>query len=221
MSTQGLGLKRGLFGVSRSSVEEVLAESERRRVHAEHDLSVLKSKLDERTDEAERAWDDLADALEQLALERERSADLAAQLQAVSVIPLPSEDGAGLSIAVEDVASALEVAERTMDRIVADTRQRLTDEIASLERRRAELRDHVHTLEAFTEAVTGVAGRIAEAMRETRATMAGMEARMETAVQPLRGSLDGLSDALAALDDAASAAVSDADVTSSPDRPSR
>lgn len=220
MSTQGLGLKRGLFGVSRSSVEEVFAESERRRVQAEHDLSVLRSKLDERTDEAERAWADLADALEQLALEKERSADLAGQLQAVSVVPFPSEGGGGLSIAVEDVASALEVAERTMDRIVADTRQRLNDEIASLERRRAELRDHVNTLEAFTEAVTGVAGRIAEAMRETRATMAEMEARMETAVQPLRGSLDGLSDALAALDDAANAAVSDADVTSSPD-PSR
>ncbi|HSL09706.1 MAG TPA: hypothetical protein VLA82_00120 [Actinomycetota bacterium] len=222
MSTQGLRLKRALFGLSRASVEEALAGSERRCLDAEHDAALLRSKLQEKTDEVERAWADLADALEQLAAEKDRSADLVAQLQAADVISMqPEEDLPGVSIAVEDVASALEVAERTMDRIVADARRRLTDEIAELERRRTELRDHVETLEAFTDAVTGAAGRIAVAMRETRETIAGMEARVETAVEPLRGSLDGLSDALSALDDAANAAVRGPEAASSEDRSAR
>ena len=191
----------------RSELERAHVDLRTERADAErtrHDLAAARAAGEGTRAEAEALRRRVGE-LEEERDEARRDAEVAAQVgtqvdEAPLTAPGVSTPSEAPPIGAEDVAVALGYAERAMERIVAENRRRLEDEISRLEQRRDAFRDEVDRLEARADRLRGAGSQVGNAVRETRDAIHHVDEAIRTALEPLVGSLSILDEGIGVLD---------------------
>lgn len=163
-------LRRGLFGYSRKSVREVVADREVAAIRASKDLrdaeeEVARLRVD--VEEARR------DAIESEA----RNRDLASQLKD-SAERFRAVERSSSPSTTEGLTDVLHAAERALARLTDAARRSAEEELGETERARDALRAEMEELAAWRDRVAPMSEAVRRSIDETRAATAALAARL-------------------------------------------
>jgi chromosome segregation ATPase len=103
------------------------------------------------------------------------------------------------SAGAEEPSAVLEVAGRTMARIMDGARTRATEELREAERARRETLAEIERLAAWRDRLAPLVGAVQSTIEDAKERAAGIGDRVDEAVEPLTEAIAALSDRLAAL----------------------
>jgi chromosome segregation ATPase len=103
------------------------------------------------------------------------------------------------SAGAEEPSAVLEVAGRTMARIMDGARTRATEELRKAERARRETLAEIERLAAWRDRLAPLVGAVQSTIEDAKERAAGIGDRVDEAVEPLTEAIAALSDRLAAM----------------------
>jgi chromosome segregation ATPase len=103
------------------------------------------------------------------------------------------------SAGAEEPSAVLEVAGRTMARIMDGARTRATEELRKAERARRETLAEIERLAAWRDRLAPLVGAVQSTIEDAKERAAGIGDRVDEAVEPLTEAIAALSDRLAAI----------------------
>lgn len=175
-----LSLKRGLFGYSRTSVRELVAEREVALARASAQVRDAEARATELATELDRASRE-ASGLEEtrnglrseLAVERDRVRMLQEEIAAAAIPAAP-----GGPPTSQELIEILDSAERTLARLTDAARRNVDEELVETQGAREEMRAEIDRLTAWRDRMATLAEAVRESVREAQATTTALVGRL-------------------------------------------
>lgn len=185
------GLKRGLFGYSRKSVQAVVND---------RDVSIVKASR-----EAQEARDELATTSAELGDRRIEVADLRARNRDLESKLEDAAEGSravtrpGSTTRPEGMTDALQAAELALTRLTDEARRNAMRQLGEIEQVRDSLRAEIDRLTEWRTRMGPLAESVPDSIEDAREEMSAVWGRLRGALAPTKGALDALAARLSEL----------------------
>ncbi len=177
-------LRRGLFGYSRPSVREVIAERDVLVVRGLRETKEAEGTITELTQQIEEARREIADL-------NARNRDLEARLRDSSERFQVLEQS-GSPSTTEGMTEVLQAAERALGRLTETARRNAEQELGQTERARDALRSEIDRLASWRAQVAPLSETVPRSIEDVRREAAATAERLRDALAPLSAAMDGL-----------------------------
>jgi chromosome segregation ATPase len=185
-------LRRGLFGYSRSSVREVLAERDVLVVRGLRETKEAESTIGELTLGVDEARREIADL-------QARNRDLEARLRDSAERFRVLEQSSSPST-TEGMTEVLQAAERALGRLTESARRNAEQELGQTERARAALLGEIDRLSSWRARVAPLSESVPRSIEDVRREASSAADRLREALAPLAAAMDVLIARLADFD---------------------